>query len=102
MTYSNNIPTLPALLNTDATSSLKPVTRSTTSEAGLNAASASAAEPQDQASLSPDSTLVAKAMEGSDVRSEKVSALQAAIASGTYNVSSSDVADKLMQSMLQS
>ena len=36
----------------------------------------------------------------SDVRTEKVAQLQAAIASGTYNVSSSDVADSLIQSML--
>lgn len=36
-----------------------------------------------------------------DVRSDKVAALQQAIAAGTYSVSSSDVADKLMNSMFE-
>lgn len=54
----------------------------------------------DQAKLSPASELIAQALGGSDVRSEKVEALRQAIASGTYNISSSDVADKWMQSLL--
>ena len=37
---------------------------------------------------------------GDDVRHEKVERLKAAIQSGTYEVSATDVADKLMQSML--
>jgi flagellar biosynthesis anti-sigma factor FlgM len=37
---------------------------------------------------------------GSDVRMDKVTQLQAAIAGGTYNVSSADVTNKLIDSML--
>jgi anti-sigma28 factor (negative regulator of flagellin synthesis) len=41
------------------------------------------------------------AFSGSDVRGDKVAALQVAIASGTYDVSSSAVAEKLMSALLQ-
>jgi len=54
----------------------------------------------DQASLSSAGGLVAQALTGSDTRATKVAALQSAIAAGTYNVSSSDVADKVFQSLL--
>jgi flagellar biosynthesis anti-sigma factor FlgM len=39
-------------------------------------------------------------MEGPDIRSEKVASLQQAIAAGNYSVSSSDVADKIIESLL--
>jgi negative regulator of flagellin synthesis FlgM len=42
-----------------------------------------------------------QAFSGSDVRGDKVAALQQAISSGTYNVASSAVADKLMSALLQ-
>jgi len=45
--------------------------------------------------------VVSQALSGSDVRFEKVAALQQQIAAGTYNVSSSDVADKLLSSLLK-
>ncbi len=54
----------------------------------------------DQASLSSTSGLVAQASLSSDVRSEKVAALQQAIAAGTYNISSTHVADKIISSLL--
>jgi negative regulator of flagellin synthesis FlgM len=55
----------------------------------------------DQASLSHASTLLAQALTtSSDVRTEKVASLQQAIASGNYHVSSADVADKLINSLL--
>jgi len=41
-----------------------------------------------------------QALGTSDVRMDKVAQLQATIANGTYSVSSSDVADKLMNSMM--
>jgi negative regulator of flagellin synthesis FlgM len=43
---------------------------------------------------------MAQALSGSDVRSSKVEALQKSIADGTYKVSSTDVADKIIQSLL--
>jgi negative regulator of flagellin synthesis FlgM len=63
---------------------------------GTNSGSA-----KDVASLSTAGALLAQALSGSDVRADKVAALQSSIAAGTYNVSSSDVADKLIGSLLQ-
>ncbi len=54
----------------------------------------------DQANLSSTGGLVAQALESSDARLAKVASLQQAIASGNYSVSSSDVADKIIQSLL--
>lgn len=59
---------------------------------------------QDQASLSGAGNLVSQAVASSasvsDVRFEKVAALQAAIADGTYSVSSHDVASKIVEQLL--
>jgi negative regulator of flagellin synthesis FlgM len=56
----------------------------------------------DQTSLSSTSGLVAQTLGSSDdVRTEKVAALQQSITSGTYNVSAADVADKLINALLQ-
>jgi len=44
--------------------------------------------------------VVAQALTGSDVRADKVAALQQSIAAGTYNVPSSDVAGKVLSAML--
>jgi negative regulator of flagellin synthesis FlgM len=57
-------------------------------------------EHTDEANLSSTGAIVAQALEGSDVRNTKVAALQQAIAEGSYDVSSSDVADKMIQSLL--
>jgi negative regulator of flagellin synthesis FlgM len=54
----------------------------------------------DQATVSSTGGLVAAALNTSDVRLDKVAALQSAIASGTYNVSSSDVASRIVDSLL--
>ena len=61
-----------------------------------------------QSLLSMDQTVVSssggamlQAMGTSDARTDKVASLQAAIANGTYNVSSSDIASKLINSMLE-
>jgi negative regulator of flagellin synthesis FlgM len=57
-------------------------------------------EHGDQTDLSSTGAVVAQVLEGSDVRTDRVAALQQAIAAGDYNVSSSDVADKIIQSLL--
>jgi flagellar biosynthesis anti-sigma factor FlgM len=54
----------------------------------------------DHADLSAAGGLIAKALQGSDTRGAKVEALQQAIVSGSYHVPSSDVADKLIQTLL--
>jgi negative regulator of flagellin synthesis FlgM len=70
-------------------------------QGGVSASSVSANLGSDNATLSAAANLVGQALTGSDVRTEKVAALQQAIAAGTYNVSSSDVADKLISSLLK-
>lgn len=54
----------------------------------------------DQAKVSGFGGAIAQALTQSDVRMDKVTALQQAIANGTYNVSASDVADKIISSLL--
>ena len=54
----------------------------------------------DHASLSAAGGLAAGATDLSDVRTTKVAELRQAIASGTYNVSASAVADKMVEGML--
>jgi flagellar biosynthesis anti-sigma factor FlgM len=54
----------------------------------------------DQTAVSSAGDALHQAMGTSDVRADKVASLQAAIADGSYSVSSSDVADKLIGSML--
>jgi negative regulator of flagellin synthesis FlgM len=101
MTYANGIGSLQQALSGITPTEAKPTieTSALVSEA-KNEASAPAAGRADQANLSTASGLMAQALGVSDTRSTKVVALQQAIASGSYNVSSSDVADKMIQSLL--
>ncbi|MGD0797231.1 MAG: flagellar biosynthesis anti-sigma factor FlgM [Acidobacteriaceae bacterium] len=54
----------------------------------------------DTAKVSLAGAMISQATQGSDVRFDKVAALQQAINAGTYNVSSASLADKLI-SVLQ-
>jgi len=74
-------------------------TKSASEKVATTAAQA-ANRSTDQASVSSAGGLVAQIANSSDVRTEKVAQLQAAIASGTYNVPASAVADKLIQHLL--
>ena len=65
-----------------------------------NGGQTAAVQQADNASLTSTAGVLAQAVNGDDVRTDKVAALQAAITSGTYNVPASAVADKLIQSML--
>ena len=98
MSYTNGIGNLQQALSSMASTSTKPATDAATSN---GSASTQASVREDQASLSSTSGIMAQALEGSDVRSGKVAALQQAIASGSYNVPSSDVAEKMIDSLLE-
>ena len=62
--------------------------------------SAATLSQHDRTNLSTASGLVGQAMTASDARLEKVASLQSVIASGGYNVQSSDVAEKIIYSLL--
>lgn len=53
----------------------------------------------DEAHLSTASHLVSQALALPDVRTEKIASIQSALASGSYQVSSSDLAAKLIDQM---
>ena len=63
-------------------------------------AAATQAAGSDRATLSSAASEVAQTSSGDDVRLDKVATIQAALAVGTYNVSASAVASKVMDSML--
>jgi negative regulator of flagellin synthesis FlgM len=66
-----------------------------------NASAASQPEAgSDHATLSAAASLAAAAAPDSDVRMDKVAAIQQALASGTYNVPASEVAGKMIDQML--
>jgi len=93
MTHSTGISgsgTLPAALEKTVFQSSSPV---------AEAAKQTAPATQDSTRLSGSSSVLAQALNGSDVRSQKVASLQAAIANGSYNVPSSAVADKLIETL---
>ncbi len=73
-------------------------------KADSGTADLTAPEKADQTSLSTVSDLVAKALTRvdltSDVRLEKILPIQEAIANGSYHVSASDVAGKIIDSLL--
>ena len=102
MSYANGINSLQQTINSVASSEVKPATQVSAPDPGPKAGDGSTANVQqvDQTSLSSTGGLVAQAMEGSDTRSAKVASLQQAIAAGNYSVSSSDMADKIIQSLL--
>jgi negative regulator of flagellin synthesis FlgM len=58
-----------------------------------------ASAPGDEAHLSAAAHLAAKAIAAPEVNTEKVAGVQAALADGSYHVSSSEVADKLIAHM---
>ncbi len=64
------------------------------------AVSATANNIQDRTEVSTAASLAHQAMSVSDVRMDKVAAVQQAIANGTYQVSAEDVADKLVRQMM--
>ncbi len=99
MSYSNAISSTQPIQTPITTSATKAET-STAASTDQGAAKGSIAEG-DRTSLSTSSTHLVAALTTSDVRADKVASLQQAIASGSYNVSSSAIADKLLTSLLK-
>src|SRR5215469_6168931 len=102
MSYSSGIGSLQQTTNPVTPAEGKTTINASVSEnvVNQNEAQISDANHIDQANLSSAGGLVAQALESSDIRSAKVASLQQAIAAGTYSVSSSDVADEIIQSLL--
>ena len=103
MSYTNGIGTSqnPFVAETDvasgpaATERAAPISASTSDASG-----AAGTNTIDNAKVSGFSGALAQALTQNDVRMDKVSAVQQAIFSGTYNVSASAVADKIIHSLL--
>ena len=103
MSYTNGIanshnPFAAETSVTAGTTATEPIASVTANPSGPSGAVAS--NGVDHAKLSGFGGGIAQALTQSDVRMDKVSALQQAIANGTYNVSASDVADKIIRSLL--
>lgn len=80
-----------------------PVDPSVQATAKAQAATAAGKEglPADEARVSSAASLATQAASAPDVRMEKVTPIQQALAAGTYKVSDSAVAGKLIDHMLQ-
>jgi len=97
MNVRNDVDGLNSLLGVQS----QPVATTSTTRTGKGAAS-EASLTTDQATVSSAGSSVSQAASASDVRLEKVAAVKAALESGTYNVSASAVAGKVVDSMLSS
>jgi negative regulator of flagellin synthesis FlgM len=67
---------------------------------GRTASPESGSGSADEATLSSAASAAAQAAPDSDVRMEKVAQVQKALAEGTYSVASSDVANRMIETML--
>lgn len=105
LTYMNGIGSPLRYSGTGGAAALSSANRTEKTEAGSTSvpisAGLSTSAPVDEAKVSTAAEMMARAMSGSDVRTDKVASLQQAIAAGTYSVPSSDVADKVISSLLQ-
>ncbi len=97
MSYTNSIGNPQQLLTPVTIAPTAPQSQPTNG----NSVSGTGTLSDDQTSFSTAASLIAQPSGDSDVRSERVTALQQAISAGTYNVSSSDVADKLIQTLVR-
>jgi negative regulator of flagellin synthesis FlgM len=101
LSYTNGIGTpqqLPGVAEAAASSS---ASRTAKTEAVSGQNGFNNGVPVDQANVSSTASAVAQGLSGSDVRNDKVVALQQSIAAGTYSVSASDVAGKVMSALLK-
>jgi negative regulator of flagellin synthesis FlgM len=103
MSYQNGVNTLQQMFSQVSASNVAQTQQTDAAKGGAKTSTESAvatSAPTDTTSLSTLGGLAASSTD-SDVRMDKVSALQSAINSGSYNVSSSDVADAVINSLMQ-
>lgn len=100
MSYTNGLNSLETGLGALSSVETKAQGTSATVTSSIEQASGKDFQLADKADLSTAAGSIAQVLGTSDVRMEKVTALQQAIADGSYNVSSSEVADKMIQSLL--
>jgi len=93
MDIRNNLDGLKSLLGVDSTALAA-------SRPTRNARSEESAIGNDSATLSPAASEISQAAQEDGLRADKVSSVQAALAAGTYNVSASAVAAKVIDAML--
>jgi flagellar biosynthesis anti-sigma factor FlgM len=93
MDISGNLEGLQSLLGTEAASA------ASAQQVKSGSASASTAE-SDQATVSSAGSEIAQMADSADVRMDKVTGIQSALESGSYSVSASAVASKVVDSML--
>jgi negative regulator of flagellin synthesis FlgM len=96
MSYASGIGSAQTAINSIAPSEAKSSIQTSASNGTIN----QQAIATDQTNLSSTGGLVAQALEGTDTRSAKVASLQQAISAGTYNVSSLDIADKIIRALV--
>jgi flagellar biosynthesis anti-sigma factor FlgM len=99
MSHISGVGSLQQGVTPAAPSEIKPTVQATVPNGGAGGTIANVGHG-DQTDLSSAGAVVSQVLEGSDVRADRVAALQQAIAAGDYSVSSSDVADKIIQSLL--
>jgi negative regulator of flagellin synthesis FlgM len=100
MSYANNIGNAQQA-STSATLSATAQVATSSDSVKEDLVHSSHLQDADQTTLSVSAGFVGQALKSSDTREAKVASLQQAIATGNYNVSSSDVADKLIRSLLE-
>jgi len=72
----------------------------TTAQTKSGSTAGGSALSSDQATFSSAGSEVSQTASDTEVRMDKVASIQAALAAGTYDVSASDVASKVVDSML--
>lgn len=99
MNVQNDIKGIPPGVGTEVQQLQRTAATQPVSPAAMHSSAQSSAAEADHTSLSAAASLASPAASVSDMRMEKVAAVQQALADGTYSVSAGDVADKLISHM---